>query len=340
MPSAVFQPPSCTYSQSQMTDGASNISSDSDSMLNKRQPIESCHVRDDSSVKLMAASQACTEVDDKDKCSFPRLKRQRSDSCVESRYDSLNAHDGRRSTSKSELQRFDLVLQDKKSCYKILLKHFLLESLVNEKFNLKRFKILPGVCKTLSLSFLERHFGFELNQELNKGSVRKHLYELKGRKYQTTNYSTVALPFLADCYLHGLTLQLKNQDEIICRDQAIEVLHRTLLKHGVKIKKEEFRSTLVDLLTYRNEHICNPDQQLSGLLLSKMSQIKNSTLAKFYLLRLKTSLSDLIDKCESMDDLQSSISKSAQVFDVLSSYQGHQAISSICYYRFCSFDMP
>lgn len=249
--------------------------------------------------------------------------------------------EGYLSRSHSEQGDFQVsdLLEDQLRCSKILIKHFLIETLKNEKFNLQRFNYLPSNCQSLILTFLERHFDFHLENEVKKSSMRKYLYPIKGKTYQTTGKSPVALSFLTDCYVYGLSKQLQKNGKQITRKQVIDALYCKLVENQVNLDKERFHLSIESILKYGCESLAEASRDISETLLQKMSQIQELTLTKFYGMRLRKQITELIDECETTEDLQFSIEHSSLNFDILTAYIGKESSPSIKYYHTNTLDI-
>ncbi len=223
----------------------------------------------------------------------------------------------------AEDQRLQQLMRDQFECHKVLLKHFLLETITNEKFNLVRYNILPEVCQKLALIFLRTHFNFDLEKEVCSGSHKKYLYDLNGRQYSSCGGTSVSLSFVTDCYLYGLTKQLKSGGQHLDQNQIIQTLHKALFPSADALHFTTFSRTIERLLKYESGDVEESSNAiLSYPLLMKLSQISEKTLRKFYSFKLHRTLSLLIDDSKSVAELKKNFSCRRQTIDVLSAYIG------------------
>lgn len=223
----------------------------------------------------------------------------------------------------AEDRQLQLLMRDQFECHKVLLKHFLLETITNEKLNLARYNILPEICQKLALLFLRTHFNFDLEKEVRSGSHKKYLYGLHGRQYCSVSGTSVSLSFVTDCYLYGLKKQLKSGGKNLDQSQIIETLHKALFQSADALHFTTFHRTIERLLRYESGKAEDSSTAiLSNPLLLKLSQISEKTLRKFYSFKLHRSLSSLIDDAKSVAELKKNFSCRKQTIDILSAYIG------------------
>lgn len=215
------------------------------------------------------------------------------------------------------------LMQNQFECHKVLVKHFLFETIINEKFNVTRFNILPSSCQRLASNFLRTHFNFNVEVELRAGSHKKQLYGLHGRQYPKVQGSGLSLSFLADCYLYGLRKQLMSAGRSLDQKQTIQTLHRALFPQAETSHLDLFEEAIEKLLRYDSEE---SEEGISAILsyplLAKMSQISEQTLRKFYSVKLHKCLSLLIDDSKSPAELKQNFGSRKQTIDILSAYIG------------------
>lgn len=238
-------------------------------------------------------------------------------------------------TTKQTNKQLNSVLSDQMKCQKLLLKHFLTETVTNEKFNHQRFKFLPETCQNLVLNYLETHFNFDFEVELKKGSARKYLYALRGRTYATADKSSVSLSFLTDCYVYGLQKQLNLKSKLVGVKDIATIIQNKLEQAGVKLDSTKFSETMEELLEYNNSVSQEKDIHsiLSSCLIDKMANIQEATLAKFHQMKLHKSLSNLIDSSTSLTEIQDNFSKDCSKVDILSALMGKPTASCPKQYR-------
>lgn len=223
----------------------------------------------------------------------------------------------------AEDKNLQLLMRDQFECYKVLLKHFLLETITNEKFNLVRYNILPEVCQKLALTFLRTHFNFDLEKEIKSGSHKKYLYGLRGRQYSSVSGTSISLSFVTDCYLYGLKKQLKSSGQNLDQSQIIQTLHKALFPSADTLHLTTFHKTIERLLRYESGKTEDGSNAvLSSPLMVKLSQISEKTLRKFYSFRLHRSLSSLIDDATNVAELKKNFSCRKQTIDILSAFIG------------------
>ena len=231
----------------------------------------------------------------------------------------------------SENQKMKKILADQLGCHKALIKHFLQETIINEKFNIARFNILPKNCQRLILYFLRKQFNFDLNSEIKNGSHKKFLYQLKGKEYLSIGDKPTSLSFLTDCYIFGLMKQLGTEGSKINRDQTIKILHDKLFNLKDTNHLTTFNQTIEQILNYEiNSKTEILVSVLSQPLLNKMNQISEKTLKKFFSVKLTKSLASAIDESVTYSDLQRRLG-SFQNIDLLSAYLGSTQHTSRVY---------
>jgi hypothetical protein len=223
----------------------------------------------------------------------------------------------------AEDKNLKLLMRDQFECYKVLVKHFLLETITNEKFNLVRYNILPEACQKLALNFLRTHFNFDLEKEISLASHKKYLYGLHGRQYSSVSGTSVSLSFVTDCYLYGLKKQLLSGGQTLGQSQIIQTLHKALFPSAGSLHLTTFHRTIERLLRYETGRAEDSSTAvLSNPLMVKLSQISEKTLRKFYSFKLHKSLSSLIDDAKSVAELKKNFSCRKQTIDILSAFIG------------------
>lgn len=317
MSTSIIQSTSIIFSHSDFINEISSLESDDDCFIGKRKPLTSCSSEGQTRLKVLVLDQQTTKTADSDNALLSLEKTDSDNSSDEgSQFSCENEiHNNQNST-------YSHLLKDQTNCYKMLLKHFLSETIMNEKCNLQRFNYLPKTCQNLVLIFLNQNFGFDLEDELKKGSPRRYLFNLQRKNYQTTKQCSVSLSFLTDCYIYGVVKQLQQNGKLVSRNLAIKTLHNKLVQSGVSVQAEDFTSSIESLLKYKEEEITDPSKEISDTLISKMSQIPEATLTKFYSVRLHQALSELIDSCSTVDQLESTFKQPQLDIDILSAYMG------------------
>lgn len=329
MSSLILQSENCIFTQSEFINEITSSHSDHDSYIGKRLPQASSSVNGESSLKALVVGKSSYKL-----------------SCASVTSTQTSNHDYTNYQTSSEVRQslkhqendLSVLLNDQLACHKKIVKHFLIETVMNEKFNLQRFNYLPAACQSLALTFLERHFRFSLEDELKKGSSRKYLFPLEGRTYQTACKSPIALPFLTDCYVYGLLKQLHQNSKQVSRREAILILKDKLVESGAKLDQKDFCDAIESLLQYESSEIANLQDKISNILLNKMIQIKESTLAKYYGMKVIKTMSELIDDCKTHVELRTSMSQSSFKTDILSAYLG-KTLTSVRYYQSTSLNL-
>lgn len=74
------------------------------------------------------------------------------------------------------------LLEDPEQAKKAILKHFLFETIANEKLHLVKFKNMPEDCRAGAETFLKEVLGFSLQDEMKSFSHKKYLFSL-GRDF-------------------------------------------------------------------------------------------------------------------------------------------------------------
>lgn len=222
---------------------------------------------------------------------------------------------------KSEDRQFQNLLSNQFELHKVIIKHFLWETISNEKFNLMRFKILPSNCQKLILLFLRVNFGFDLGKSIAKASHKKHLFDIEGSPHFTVGDSSVSLSFVTECYLYGLRKQLKSSGQPSDSRTAIRLLHQALFPGSDSVHHQTFQQTLERILAYDTAPAdAGLTSALSIPLLTKMNQIPKHTLAKFFEVKLRNHLSSAIDCAKTPAELKLNLGQRQKTIDILSSY--------------------
>lgn len=315
-------------SQSEFIKELTNSCEDEDATLGKRPIKQDLQEESSDPRKLLIVQKAFS--DSQEKPAVPQVFFSALDeiSSITSPFSSQDAMDNETDTSTLELinpedHHLRVLMQNQFDCQKVLVKHFLLETIINEKFNLARFNILPGSCQKLILAFLRTHFNFDLASELRTGTHKKHLYGLHGRHYSAAEGSRVSLSFVTDCYLYGLRKQLQSTGQCLDQQQTIKTLHSALFPQSGSSHLHKFEETIENLLKYDTGDIpAGVSAILSYPLIAKMSQISEKTLRKFFSVKLHKCLSLLIDDAKSFAELKKNFSCRKQTIDILSAYIG------------------
>lgn len=318
MSSNIVQSTSCVLSNSDFITEITNIKSEDDCFIGKRKPLPSCELDCQTSSKTLVIKQQNKKAADFENTV---LSLEKTDSEASSEEYSLSG----------PASQYSNFLKDQTTCYKMLLKHFLIEILINEQLNLQRFNYLPKPCQDLVLVFLKRNFDFDIDEELRKGSMRKHTFALKGKSYKTAKQSSVALPFLTDCYVYGVVKQLQKTGKLVSKECAIKILHSKLVQSGVPVQEEDFISSIESLLRYEEEEISDPSKDISDILIAKMINIPELTLAKFYSHRIQKIIFDLFEGSTSIDQLKESFEQSNLRIDIYSAYLGKKTFKTANY---------
>jgi hypothetical protein len=318
MSSNIVQSTSCILSHSDFITEITNSKSEDDCFIGKRKPLSSCELDCQSRSKLLVLKQQNNKAADFENTV---LSQEKTDSEASSEADSFSG----------PTSQYSNFFKDQTTCYKMLLKHFLIEILMNEQLNLQRFNYLPRPCQDLVLIFLKRNFGFDMDEELKKGTMHKHTFALKGKSYITAKQSSVALPFLTDCYVFGVVKQLQKTGKLVRKECAIKMLHSKLVQSGVPVQEEDFFSSIESLLRYEGEEISDPSKEISDTLIAKMINIPELTLAKYYSHRIQIIISDLFEGSTSVEQLKESFEQSNLRIDIYSAYLGKKTFKKANY---------
>jgi hypothetical protein len=256
------------------------------------------------------------------------------------------ASDGYRQTTSDCSHRFesnsadeaDLIhkkvhLPSQFECQKQLLKQFLFETFFNEKINVQRFKFLPENCQTLIAIFLKESLNFDICKETITGSTHKYLYRLTNNWHCSQHKSSekavaTSLSFLTKCYLYGLRKQTKCSHQMHDLLSLAKLIHDALLsshdqssQEVVPVAFEQFFKDIQDLVHERCEQVSQLcAQPLYVKLFSKMKQISQETLHRFYAVSTKKYLDELVDSGSSMRDLSERFICLRSRLDLFSSY--------------------
>lgn len=232
-------------------------------------------------------------------------------------------HSTSSSTAGSEvtgIKQIKYLLNHQYECHKALIKHFLMETIMNEIVNLNRLRILPNKCQSLVLLLLKKCFNFDMIEKISKGSPRKYLFNLCDASEVK---STKSLSFLTECYLYGVKKQLLSKGQDLKESEIIHTLFDKLSQLNSEADFCKFETTIQDLVNYRpiskETHI---PTVLSLPLLAKMKQIPEKTLNSFYAVKLKKFINELVDPCMSTSDMVDAFSNINTDISVFSEYMG------------------
>ena len=219
-------------------------------------------------------------------------------------------------------------------CQKQIIKHFLFETLINERINIQRFKPLPESCKILVALHLKETLNYDLNEQINQGSSQKCLYQLfNSSKVNSTQNEEqkkfqVKLAFLAECYLYGVRKQIKLSEKDLSKEGLLEVIYRAIVQNNQTssfdfVSLEEFCIQMEDLSKLRlaDFNVFNRSD-LYRKLFSKMHQISEGTRQKYYSVKVRKHLSSLIDDSLSIQDLTYRFKSPDARIDLYSNYVG------------------
>ena len=215
---------------------------------------------------------------------------------------------------------------------KKLLLIFLSETILNEKVNMKKFNHLPEACQILASIFMKEWLDFDICEETKVGSHQKHLFSLVNRRVPKTEETCLALKYslLAECYMYGLTKQLlaKHSIDTSCEDVAqcvINTLYQKVFNSDFEQSRpsiSDFRRVLEDLIN--NHGSLTPKEvvaTLSTKLLSKMKELPVPTVHKFYAMKAKKILNDVLEGCSTISEAVNSFANcSAISLDLWSNY--------------------
>jgi hypothetical protein len=252
------------------------------------------------------------------------------------------------STDEPSLTQQKLLLPNQLDCQKQLLKQFLFETLFNEKINVQRFKLLPENCQTLIAIFLKESLNFDICKETNSGSTHKYLYRLSNNwtcsePRSPEKAASASLSFLTRCYLYGLGKQTKRPHSERDLPTLAKLIYDALLSSEdqslqgpVPVAFEEFFSDIEDLVLERCEKVSQLcAHHLYVKLFSKMKQISQETLQRFYAVSTKKYLDDLVDSSPSMRDLSERFINLRSRLGLFSSYVDSQSSQSRRYILTC-----
>lgn len=225
------------------------------------------------------------------------------------------------------------LLENTKESHKVLLKHFIFEAIANEKINTRRFEMLPDICKAHIHQFFQQCFGYDLAKETKTGSCRKHLYNLYNYSQgvlSSQQRSRKSFAFATECYLYGLQKQLGLTASEGDRQKMVEKLYSIIHPNGSNniITLSIFQKVLFDVVN--DKQGTNENEVLAVLtpkLIGKIRQLPVSVLNKYYLIKVKRFLSELVDGCKSADSVSESLANLSERIDLFSNYSLDPAVT-------------
>lgn len=224
-------------------------------------------------------------------------------------------------TDESDQDNFiEQLLKDEFRCQKELLKHFILESLVNQTVNLERLECMPTTCKNQVCVFFKESYGMDIFEDLARGSreavpVHSSIPDNSSR----VSRIRMSLAFRAECYIYGLRKQLCCP-QTAAGDQTIsqrlfDLTHPGCADQGLRLR---FGQLLFDLAdeTVRVER-AEAARILTPELLNKIMQLPATILRKYYQSKLSRHLASLFDHCKSRFDTVDAILSIDRPFGLL-----------------------
>lgn len=218
------------------------------------------------------------------------------------------------------------LLKNQFECQKQLTKHFIFESFLNEKLNMSRYEFLPTACKNQVSIFIKECIGFDIQSETKSGSNRKHLYTLKNRLTETqdeTQRMRKVMAFKTQCYLYGLRKQLHCDSTVEGDKLLVKTLFKTIHPESKDLQlRDKFGEVLFSLAedneAFDSDAACGV---LTNKLLSKIRQLPDSVLKKYYQIMLSKYLSSLFEGCLSSHDIIDRLLPLTRTIDIYSNFQ-------------------
>ncbi len=227
---------------------------------------------------------------------------------------------------RSEFSSLNYLLKNQFECQKELTKHFIYESFLNEKLNMNRFEFLPTSCKNQVSIFFKECLGYDVQEETKGGSNRKHLYSLKNCQTEDENdmqKARRAIAFRAQCYIYGLRKQLHCEATAEGNDLLVKTLFKVI--HPESTDQQligRFRELLFTLIDesrpFDSDEMCGV---LTTKLLSKIRQLPDAVLRKYYHIKLSKYLGTLFGNCNSSHDIVDRLLPLNQKIDLYSNLQ-------------------
>ena len=131
---------------------------------------------------------------------------------------------------------------------KELSKHFIFESMLNEKVSVERFECLPQNCKNFVTLFFKECLGFDISERKKGMPVSSKFLILENLKQGDLNQQAKArksLSFGVGCYLFGLQKQLHVTNSELDQEKTIKILYERVHDDSTDTEKlERFIETL------------------------------------------------------------------------------------------------
>lgn len=209
-------------------------------------------------------------------------------------------------------EQLELMMNNGEECNKKILKHFLMESILNESIHGDRFDLLTEKSKVLARIFMKECFGFDVpssiaSRDRKGGTV---VLVLINKQNQDENFFDKklqrqfnSLAFYVEAYLYYLDKQVGGGSPEHDPERSERMLADVLfpadsskLSKTAKQKNKKFREvlrTLKDPSNYaRYEQVKN---ELPECFARKMKQLSIKSLRKFYAVKLQKYFEELID---------------------------------------------
>lgn len=247
-----------------------------------------------------------------------------------------------------EIKMIDQSFDDLFRCQKIILKHIIAESLINEKVHPIRYALLPESCKQPFLIFFREAFGWEMPKFSQKVQSPSSI-AINHISTQSTT-ATKDLMFLkfrdvafkAECYVYGVTRQLaKVAFSVTDHIYVYEAIHNSLTKsqgQGSFKDLSEFVRMIEVLMNY--EFPEDPNAFLLSIphaLLKKFAAIAPEVLAKFYKIKVKNTLNVFLDRYDNRNDLLAGLGEANIKIDLFSNYFENRKVNLEGKYKLLSF---
>lgn len=234
-------------------------------------------------------------------------------------------------SSATNLGRFTICNFSQFTCQREIIKHIILESLINERIHSKRFALLPLACRKPFNTFFKECFGWtvpvsSLEAKQPSSVVIRHTFKQDMDGTEKTNLVEIhQVAFTVECYFYGVAAQVRKSPQLAKDHKMIhQVVYRALQSckgEQISITFKEFAKAIKILRKYETT---NNAKELITILpkafFRKLESIETTTLQKYYRIKAKKYLCEAIDHCTSNDQIIKSFKSLPVKIDLLSNY--------------------
>lgn len=248
----------------------------------------------------------------------------------------------------AEIKKIDQSLNDQFRCQKIILKHIIAESLINEKVHPIRYALLPESCKQPFFVFFREALGWEMPtfsqtvQPLSSICINNISTQSTTATNDTIFLEFRDVAFKAECYVYGVTRQLaKVAFSVTDHIYVYEAIYNSLTKsqgQGSFKDLSEFVRMLEVLMNYELPE--DPKEFLLSIpeaLFKKFAAIAPEVLAKYYKIKVKNTLNVFIDHYANRNDLLAGLGEANIKIDLFSNYLPNRKVDLEGKYKLLSF---